>query len=964
MLNHKDVMYTDKFEKRHIGVHENNLQDMLHTVGVDSLDHLVEKTLPKSIILDEELNIPKAITEYEFLNEMERHASKNKIYKSYIGLGYYDTITPSVIKRNILENPGWYTAYTPYQAEISQGRLEGLLNFQTMVSDLTGLPIANASLLDEATAAAEAMLMLFHSRSRQKQKAEANDFFVSDACFPQTIDVLKTRALPLGINLIIGNYSDFIPSDSLFGAIVQYPDMLGNVKDFKEFSDKIHQFDAGLVVATDLMSLTVLTPPGEWGADVVVGNSQRFGVPMGYGGPHAAFFATKEDFKRNIPGRIIGVSQDRKGKPALRMALQTREQHIRIDKATSNICTAQALLAIMAGMYAVYHGPKGLKAIGESIHEKTSLLADNLHALGYEFENQNFFDTITIKLPNEVTQEEIKRLAIEHQINFRYSSFNNVGVSINETTSLEDLEEIFDLFRQAIQKEEIAYNPKTNNHGFDDKFKRTSDYLTHPTFNSFHSESEMMRYIKSLENKDISLTFSMISLGSCTMKLNAASELMPISLPEFASIHPFAPKNQASGYHEIIDDLEKWICTITGFEAMSFQPNSGAQGEYAGLMVIMEYHKSRGEAHRNIALIPSSAHGTNPASAVMAGMKVVVVKCDEEGNIDVEDLKLKAEQNQENLAALMVTYPSTHGVFEEAIHEITETVHKYGGQVYMDGANMNAQVGLTNPAKIGADVCHLNLHKTFAIPHGGGGPGVGPIGVAKHLAPFLPGHCIIPTGGRNAMTAVSAAPYGSALILLISYGYLKMLGREGVKKATQVAILNANYLKEKLSEDFSVLYKGKNNMVAHEMIIDCREFKRSAGIEVEDIAKRLIDYGFHAPTVSFPVAGTIMVEPTESESNAELDRFVEAMLAIKQEIKEIELGISNENDNVIKNAPHTAQTLIADVWEHSYPREKAAYPVEWIRDNKYFPPVSRIENAYGDRNLICTCPPLELFAEH
>jgi len=952
-------MFSENFEKRHIGINNTTLPEMLSIVGVSSLDDLIEKTVPKSILLDSPLNLPKGISEYDFLKEMDAHAAKNKVYKTYIGLGYYDCIVPSVIKRNILENPGWYTAYTPYQAEISQGRLEALLNFQTMISDLTGLEIANASLLDESTAAAEAMLMLFHSRKREKVKAEGNDFFVSDSVFPQTIEVLKTRANPLGINIIIGNHKNFVMSDSVFGALIQYPDMFGEVLDYKQFADNAHDFGASVVVASDLLSLTLIAPPGEWGADVVVGNSQRFGVPLGYGGPHAGFFATKDEFKRNIPGRIIGVSIDREGKRGLRMALQTREQHIRRDKATSNICTAQALLAIMASMYAVYHGPDGLKNIAESINNNATQLAYNVTRLGYKVENQNFFDTITITLPNEVTQEEVKRLALNQEINFRYSSFNQVGISINETTSKEEIIEIFNVFKQVIEDEETEFLIKSDASSINKAFRRTSSYLTHPVFNSYHSESEMMRYIKSLENKDISLTHSMISLGSCTMKLNAASELYPISKPEFANLHPFIPKEQASGYHEIIDDLEKWLCEVTGFAGMSFQPNSGAQGEYAGLMVIREFHISRGEAHRNIAIIPSSAHGTNPASAVMAGMKVVVVKCDEFGNIDLEDLKKKSEENAKNLAALMVTYPSTHGVFEESIIEITETIHKYGGQVYMDGANMNAQVGITNPARIGADVCHLNLHKTFAIPHGGGGPGVGPIGVARHLTPFLPGHTFIRTGGRNSMTSVSGAPWGSALILLISYGYLKMLGRDGIKKSTQAAILNTNYIRIKLEKEFSILYRGKNGMAAHEMIIDCRDFKKNAGIEVEDIAKRLMDYGYHAPTVSFPVAGTMMIEPTESESKAELDKFIEAMISIKQEIKEIELGIVDKLDNVLKRAPHPADVVISDSWDRSYSREKAVYPLNWVKEKKYWPPVSRIDNAYGDRNLVCSCPPIE-----
>lgn len=951
-------MYIDLFEKRHIGIAEADEKEMLDTIGVSSVDELVYETIPDSIRLKGDLEIPKPISEYAFLKEMEELGNQNQVYKSYIGMGYNECIVPSVIKRNVLENPGWYTAYTPYQAEISQGRLEALLNFQTMVSDLTGLEIANASLLDEATAAAEAMLMLFHTRSRDQKKNEAVDFFVSDNCYPQTIDVLKTRATPLGINLIIGDYRHYNFDEGTFGALIQYPDLQGKVNDYRNFVDKVHNVGASVIVATDLLSLTMLTPPGEWGADIVVGNSQKFGVPMGYGGPHAAFFVTTEKFKRHLPGRIIGVSIDADGKASFRMALQTREQHIRRDKATSNICTAQALLAVMASMYAVYHGPIGLKSIAVEVNRKTRKLASNLQRLNYTLDTDHFFDTITISLPNEVTQENVRKAAEELKINFRYSSFNQVGISLNETTTDEDVDEIINLF-STLMEVETSISESYAERSIPDSLTRKTAFLKHEVFNSFHSESEMMRYIKRLENKDISLNHSMISLGSCTMKLNAASELIPLSNPNFANIHPFAPTDQVSGYKHLIDDLEKLLCEVTGFDAMSFQPNSGAQGEYTGLMVIREYHQSRGDHQRNITLIPSSAHGTNPASAVMAGMKVVVVNCDEMGNIDIQDLREKAEKHKDELAALMVTYPSTHGVFEAGIKEITQIIHENGGQVYMDGANMNAQVGLTNPASIGADVCHLNLHKTFAIPHGGGGPGVGPIGVAKHLAPFLPTHCLVQTGGRNGMSAVSAAPYGSSLILTISYGYLKMLGFSGAKRATEFAILNANYLKSKLENHYRILYTGEKNRVAHEMIIDFREFKKTANIEVSDIAKRLMDYGFHAPTVSFPVAGTIMVEPTESESKMELDRFVEAMMAIREEIREIEMGIADDKNNVLKNAPHTAEMAVADEWEFPYTRQKAVYPLAWVKDKKYWPPVRRIDNAFGDRNLVCTCPPME-----
>ncbi|MBN4062485.1 aminomethyl-transferring glycine dehydrogenase, partial [Bacteroidales bacterium AH-315-I05] len=902
-----------------------------------SVDELIGETVPPCIQLKDELNLPEGISEYEFATHINELAVQNQVFKSYIGLGYYNCLVPPVIKRNILENPGWYTAYTPYQSEISQGRLEGLLNFQTMVSDLTAMPIANASLLDEATAAAEAMIMFFNIRSREQEKNGVNKFFVSEECFLQTIDVLKGRAKHLGIKLEIGNHRQANLDENYFGTLVQYPSGNGEIYDYSEFVENAHSKNLKVAVAADLLSLALLKPPGEWGADAVVGSTQRFGVPMGYGGPHAAFFATKEEFKRNIPGRIIGVSVDREGNHALRMALQTREQHIRRDKATSNICTAQALLAIMAGMYAVYHGHEGIKAIAKRVHQHACSLSDSLEKLGFEQLNEQFFDTIKVKLPDGISSEEIKKNAEENQINFRYIDEKTIGISLDETTSEEDLIQIVELFPKAISSKSNTRNKSQISN------QRQSLFLTHPVFNSYHSETEMMRYLKRLENKDISLTHSMISLGSCTMKLNAASELYPISIPQFANIHPFAPIEQTNGYQQVFRELGKWLCTITGFDAVSLQPNSGAQGEYAGLLVIKAFHESNGESQRNIALIPASAHGTNPASAVMAGMKVLVVKCDKMGNIDLDDLKAKADQHKNELAAFMVTYPSTHGVFEESIMEITHIIHENGGQVYMDGANMNAQVGLTNPATIGADVCHLNLHKTFAIPHGGGGPGMGPIAVAKHLAPFLPSNPIIKTGGQNALPAISAAPWGSALILLISYGYIKMLGKSGNTNSTKMAILNANYLKSKLEKHYDILYQGKNGRIAHEMIVDCRNFKRSAGIEVADIAKRLIDYGFHAPTVSFPVAGTFMVEPTESESKEELDRFCDAMITIREEIKEIEDGIADTTDNVLKNAPHTAATTATDNWNHSYSREKAVFPLGWVRERKYWPPVSRID---------------------
>jgi len=930
---------------------------MCDVIGVSSLDELIDKTIPASIRLNQKLQLDEPLTEHQLIARLKEIASKNKIFKSYIGLGYYPTITPGVIKRNILENPGWYTQYTPYQAEISQGRLEALLNFQTMIIDLTKMQIANASLLDEGTAAAEAMSMLFNSRKSNKKNS--NVFFVSDEVFPQTIDVLKTRSAPLGIELRIGNIHEIELTDDIFGILVQYPAVDGEVYDYSKLFEEAESKGIYKAVAADLLSLAILTPPGEFDADVVVGSTQRFGVPMGFGGPHAAYFAAKEEFKRQIPGRIIGVSIDSHGKPALRMALQTREQHIKREHATSNICTAQVLLAIMAGMYAVYHGPKGIKAIAERIHKLTSLLDNGLSKLGINQVNKNYFDTLKIILKSNEELEKVKALALKNKINFRYIHPVTIGISFSEVDTFEDVKIILKIFSEALNKKyqddilDLDYYKE-----FSETLKRKSSYLTHPVFNSYYSETEMMRYIKSLERKDLSLTTSMISLGSCTMKLNAASELFAISWDEFSNLHPFAPLNQAEGYLQVFKELEEDLKKITGFDAVSLQPNSGAQGEFTGLMVIRAYHHSRGDTNRNVVLIPSSAHGTNPASAVMAGNKVVVVKCDENGNIDVNDLKQKAEQYKENLSALMVTYPSTHGVFEEDIKKICEIIHENGGLVYMDGANLNAQVGLTNPAFIGADVCHLNLHKTFAIPHGGGGPGAGPIAVAKHLAPFLPGHPLVKVGGEKSITAVASAPWGSANILLISYAYIKMMGAEGLTKASKVAILNANYIKAKLENFYPVLYKGKNGFVAHELIFDTRKFKQSANIEVDDIAKRLMDYGYHAPTVSFPVPGTLMVEPTESESLKELDRFCDALISIKNEIEEIEKGIYDKTDNVLKNAPHIAEDVVSDNWNHSYSRMKAAYPVNYLIGNKFWPSVGRINNAYGDRNLVCSCLPV------
>jgi len=950
---------TEKFENRHHGYFGEDFQAMLATVGVQSLDELIEQTVPASIRLSQPLQVCKAQGEHEFLKNFKKIAQKNKIFKSYIGMGYYDTHTPTVILRNILENPAWYTAYTPYQAEIAQGRLEALINFQTMVIDLTGMEIANASLLDEATAAAEAMTMLHALRKAEKKNAHT--FFVSEQVFPQTIDVLKTRAIPLGIEVEIGNHETLdLTRPDLYAVLVQYPAQNGEIYDYTNFIAAAKEQNVFVAVASDLLALTLLKSPGEMGADVVVGSSQRFGIPMGYGGPHAAFFATKDEFKRQIPGRIIGVSVDAQGNKAYRMALQTREQHIRREKATSNICTAQVLLAVMAGMYAVYHGPKGLRQIAQRIFGLTELLKLQLQKAGFEIENQNHFDTLKIKVQNK---EAIRKEAESQEVNFRYFENEFIGISLDETTTLVDVEQIVQILIKAENKAfvfdtNLAENITLN---LPENLIRTSSYLTHPVFNSYHTEHEMLRYMKSLENKDLSLVHSMISLGSCTMKLNATTEMIPVTWAELGKIHPFVPQNQALGYKEMIDTLSAWLAEITGFDAVSMQPNSGAQGEYAGLMVIRAYHQSRGEGHRNIALIPASAHGTNPASAVMAGMQVVVTKTDENGNIDLADLRAKAEQHKNNLACLMVTYPSTHGVFEEHIKEICEIIHSYGGQVYMDGANMNAQVGLTSPAAIGADVCHLNLHKTFCIPHGGGGPGMGPICMKAHLAPFMASHSVVKFNDTG-MSAVSAAPFGSASILVISYAYIAMMGGDGLTRATKMAILNANYIKERLAGHYEVLYTGKNGRAAHEMILDCRPFK-AVGIEAEDIAKRLMDYGFHAPTLSFPVAGTLMVEPTESESKAELDRFCDAMIEIRNEIREIEQGKYNQKNNVLKNAPHTAQVALTENWAMPYSREKAVFPLPFVKKSKFWPAVSRIDSAYGDRNLVCSCIPVEAYSQ-
>lgn len=958
-----NFQYQEKFENRHNNSNVADRKEMLGIIGVDSIETLINQTVPPAIHLPKPLNLPEAKSEAQFLKDFKKMAQMNDTYKSHIGMGYYDTYTPTVILRNILENPAWYTAYTPYQAEIAQGRLEMLLNYQTMVLDLTGLEIANASLLDEGTAAAEAMTMLHGQRKGAKKTAEA--FFVSELCHPQTIDVLKTRANPLGIEIIVGDHRKVdLTQDKIYGMIVQYPAGDGQLFDYTSLIESAHELGINVVVASDLLALTLLKSPGEMGADVVVGTSQRFGVPMGFGGPHAAFFATKDEFKRHLPGRIIGVSVDAQGNRALRMALQTREQHIRREKATSNICTAQVLLSVMAAAYAIYHGPEGLKAIAERVHGLTKLTALALEKLGYKIETSSYFDTIKVNIGENETH--LKKEALASGINFRYyDDYKYIGISLDETCTVDDVQNIVSVFEKIGTAEvELSSLFDQVDYAFGDTFKRTSDYLKHPVFNSYHSEHEMLRYLKQLENKDLSMVHSMISLGSCTMKLNATTEMIPVTWPEFGNVHPFVPKSQAQGYTAMIEDLNEWLCEITGFSAMSFQPNSGAQGEYAGLMVIRAYHESRGDFHRNVALIPSSAHGTNPASAVMAGMKVVVTKCDENGNIDLVDLREKAQLHADNLSCLMVTYPSTHGVFEESIKEICAMIHEFGGQVYMDGANMNAQVGLTSPATIGADVCHLNLHKTFCIPHGGGGPGMGPIGVAKQLVPFLPNHAVVAkVGGQEGISAVSAAPYGSASILTISYAYIAMMGGDGLTRATETAILNANYIKARLAGHYPVLYTGSQGRCAHEMILDCRPFKISAGVEAEDIAKRLMDYGFHAPTLSFPVAGTLMIEPTESESKAELDRFCDAMIAIREEIAEVENGNADKVNNVLKHAPHTQAVVLAENWDRPYTREKAVFPLGYVKANKFWPTVSRIDSAYGDRNLVCSCLPIEEYAE-
>ena len=952
-------MHPDKFAKRHIGIAENDLPVMLDTIGVKSLDELINHTIPENIRLRNKLRMPPAMGEYEYLEHLRKLGAMNKPNRSFIGQGYYPPAPLSVVIRNVLENPSWYTSYTPYQAEISQGRLEALLNFQTMVISLTGMQIANASLLDESTAAAEAMIMMFNSRSRAAVKTGANKFFIDDDIFVQTLDVLYTRAAPLGIELVKDKYTCARFDESYFGALVQYPSGSGKIRDYKSFADMAHSAGMLVGVAADLMSLALLIPPGEWGADIVVGSTQRFGLPMSFGGPHAAYFATKEELKRSMPGRIIGVSVDAQGNKAMRMALQTREQHIKRERATSNICTAQALLATMAGMYAMYHGAEGLRQIAEKIHCFACTLNFNLKNLGYKQVNLDFFDTIKIDLNGITTSAEIEQLALEKGINFYYPGNNAVVISTDEVITFDELNKIISVFAAAANRSVGKISGHCDCNCIDEKFRRKSGFLLEAGFSRYHSETEMMRYIKMLERKDISLTHSMISLGSCTMKLNPATSMFAMSWPEFGNVHPFVPANQAEGYYKLMDELGEALKEITGFQAISFQPNSGAAGEYAGLMVIREYHISRGEGHRNIALIPSSAHGTNPASAVMAGMQVIVVECDENGNIDTVDLTKKAEENKDNLACAMITYPSTHGVFEASIVAITDVIHANGGLVYMDGANMNAQVGLTSPGVIGADVCHLNLHKTFSIPHGGGGPGVGPILVNDKLSEFLPGHSLVKTGGSHATKAVAAAPFGSAHALTISHAYIMMMGAEGLTNATKMAILNANYIAASLKSYFKTLYNGTSGFVAHEMILDCRQFKTESGITEADIAKRLMDYGFHAPTLSFPVHGTLMVEPTESESLYELNRFIDAMKSIWKEIEEVKNGTADRTDNLLHNAPHTAHVITANTWNHPYERERAAFPLLWIRENKFWPSVGRVDDGYGDRNLICTCAPID-----
>jgi len=952
-----DLSPTDRFVDRHIGPSEAEMQQMLQVLGLPSLEALISETIPASIRSQHALQIPPACSEAELLDKLERLAARNAPFRSFIGMGYYDTITPPVIQRNVLENPAWYTAYTPYQAEIAQGRLEALLNFQTMVIDLTGLELANASLLDEATAAAEAMMMLH----RVVTDPTRNTFFISETCHPQTIAVVATRAEPLGIRVVVGDHQRFTPGPDLFGVLLQYPATDGAIYDYRDFCEQVHAAGAYVVVAADLLSLTLLVPPGEMGADVAVGSTQRLGIPMGYGGPHAAYFATREAFKRQVPGRIIGVSRDVDGNLALRMALQTREQHIRRDKATSNICTAQVLPAVMAGFYAVYHGPEGLRRIAERIHNLTRVLAAGLERLGYRLRHKHFFDTLRLETaPAEAAR--IREAALARRINLRYYEDGNVGLSLDEATTAEEIETLLEVFALGQPRTFTAATlAETMEPGYQGPLTRTSPYLTHPVFHRYHSETELMRYLHHLASRDLSLVHSMIPLGSCTMKLNAAVELMSLSWPAFMRVHPFAPPDQVQGYREILEQLEAWLKEITGFAAVTFQPNSGAAGEYTGLLIIRAYHQSRGEGHRNVCLIPASAHGTNPASAVMAGMEVVVVQCDENGNINLNDLEAKAKAYRDRLAALMVTYPSTHGVFEPHIRKVCDIVHACGGQVYLDGANMNAQVGLCRPAEYGADLCHLNLHKTFAIPHGGGGPGAGPVCVAEHLKPFLPSHPVIPTGGTQAIGPVAAAPFGSASILLISWAYIALMGAEGLRRASAVAILNANYLAQRLEAVFEILYRGPNGRVAHEFILDLRPFRRQ-GITEIDVAKRLIDYGFHAPTVSFPVVGTMMIEPTESESKEELDRFCEALRSIRAEIDEVLTGRADPERNVLKQAPHTAAMVVSDQWEMPYGREQAAFPAPWTRTYKFWPAVRRVDEAFGDRNLMCACPPVEAYA--
>ena len=946
-------MNTNSFAQRHIGPRKSDLNKMLKTIGLNSMEELINQTIPEDILLKERLSLNKAMSEQEYQEHNNLLSLKNKLFKTYIGLGYHNSFLPPVIQRNILENPGWYSAYSPYQAEIAQGRLEALINFQTTVCDLTGMELANASLLDEATAAAEAMSLLYSLRDRAQKKKNIGKFFVSEEVLPQTISLLQTRSIPLGIELVIGNHQEFDFSSEYFGVLLQYPGKFGQIYNYQSFVEKAKESLIKVAVAADILSLVMLESPGNFGVDVVVGSTQRFGIPLGYGGPHAGYFATKSEYKRNIPGRIIGITKDMDNNMSYRMALQTREQHIKRDRATSNICTAQVLLAVMAGMYAVYHGPEGLKHIANNVHNTAASLAVALENIGYSQLNSAFFDTIVIK----ADKEQIKPIAEKHEINFYYIDNHTISISLNETTSLKDLNAIIAVFNEATNNDSSSIDSLLDPSIIPVELERKTPFLTNDVFNSYHSETEMMRYIKKLERKDLSLNHSMIPLGSCTMKLNAASEMLPLSNPNWSSVHPFVPVEQAQGYQEMLTNLENQLTEITGFAATSLQPNSGAQGEFAGLMVIKAYHESRDDHHRKICLIPSSAHGTNPASAVMAGMKVVVTKATEEGNIDVDDLREKAILHKDNLSALMITYPSTHGVYEASIIEITSIIHENGGQVYMDGANMNAQVALTNPGAIGADVCHLNLHKTFAIPHGGGGPGVGPICVAKQLAPFLPSNPIIKTGGEQGITAISAAPWGSALVCLISYAYICMLGEKGLKKSTEFAILNTNYIKERLHGSYEVLYSGENGRAAHEMIIDCRPFKTN-GIEVTDIAKRLMDYGFHAPTLSFPVAGTLMIEPTESESLEELDRFCDAMISIRKEIDESTLEDPN---NALKNSPHTQEMVTSDSWEFPYSRKKAAFPLAYIKENKFWPSVRRVNETFGDRNLICTCTPIEDF---